>query len=127
MFKKIWTVEDLKMGEVYTKAVGRWNTYGNLDINYSTILTKLIQEAGRWCEHYASDLFISWENLMVKLSSGNFEGGRFAFGFRQYGVDHLEWILSRLNDGDNKEYRSIWILDVEISDDEIIMKLGRMR
>ena len=128
-YKKKYTIDDLKMEEKpYANAVGWWlNHKERFDINYSTILTKLIQEAGRWCERYASDLFIDWISLMEKLADRNFEGGCFIFGFRRDGVDHTSYILSRLNDGESKEYyRSIWRLEVEVEDKQITMVLGRV-
>ena len=129
MMKKEYTIDDLKMEEkVYTNAVGWWlNHKERFDINCSTILTKLIQEAGRWCERYASDLFIDWINLMEKLMDENFKGGIYLYGFRRDGVDHASYILSRLNDGESKEYyRSIWRLEVEVEDKQITMVLGRV-
>lgn len=131
-YKKEWTIDDLKMDNeaIVAKATGRWcRAWGGkecFDINTSSILTKLIQEAGRWCEFYASDLFISWSSLMEHLNDGNYEGGTYLFGFRSHGVDHLEWVLYRLTEG-SESYRSIWRLDVEVSDDEVTMKLGRVR
>ena len=48
----------------YSPSKGKW------EINYSSILTKLIQEAGRWTERYASDLFLGWRlmKFLVILS-----------------------------------------------------------
>ena len=128
MFKKEYTIDDLKMREVYTSAYGWWSHSWNprFDVNYSSILTKLIQEAGRWCESYASDLFIDWTSLVEKWADRDYEGGSYLFGFRQNGVDHLEYVLSRLNSGDSKEYRAVWRLDVEVEEDKLTMKLGRV-
>lgn len=66
-------IKSLKDALTGTKReIGYFNTLqGNWEINYSSILTKLIQEAGRWCEHYASDLFITWKhNIDKKLDDG---------------------------------------------------------
>ena len=30
-------------------------------LNLSTIASKLIEQAGRWCERYASDVIITWD------------------------------------------------------------------
>ena len=38
------------------------------NINYSSILSRLIVEAGKRCEAYASDLFISWESMLNDIS-----------------------------------------------------------
>ena len=93
----------------------------SVDVNYSNILTKLIQEAGRYCENYASDLFISWSSIDQELRDGTIESGIKMFGFREMGVDHLGFIYSRAsNDYRNfdKEYRSIWKLDIYVNYDE---------
>ena len=94
---------------------------GKYNINYSSILTKLIQEAGRWCKSYASDLFIAWNNLNRKIETGTLERGSYLFGFRELGVDSADSILSKYaNNGyiTPYEYRSIWRLDVEVSEPE---------
>ena len=44
----------------YNPLEGKW------EINYSSILTRLIQEAGRWCEYYASDLFVQQKYSIPK-------------------------------------------------------------
>lgn len=126
--KKEWTIDNLKMDSVEYKACGQWNGYRNeFDINYSSILTKLIQEAGRWCEYYASDLFIDWASLMDKLHNHAYNGGTFLFGFRKMGVDHTGYILSNLSDGRSTDYyRSVWRLDVEIDSDDIRMIFGKV-
>lgn len=124
-----WTVDDLKMEEIYTMARGCWNNYTKeFDINYSSILTKLIQEAGRWCESYASDLFCDWMVLMKKLSDEAYKGETCLFGFRKMGVDHNAYILSRLDNGSPTDYyRSVWRLDIKVDDNgDIRMYLGKV-
>ena len=108
---------------------------GRYEVNYSDILTKLIQEAGRYCEHYASDLFIDWSDGVLhyldKLSDGD-DGetsGTFLFGFRQNGVDHAEYIFSRYDNElryAKSNYRSMWRLDITTSGRDIHMILGRV-
>lgn len=71
---------------------GRWN------INYSGILSDLIRKAGRYCKHYASDLFIEWESIKNCLDDPNYEGGIYLFGFREMGIDHDAWIQCILDD-----------------------------
>lgn len=71
---------------------GRWqrDIFGKecWDINYSSILTDLIHDAGRWCESYASDLFILWNcDIEKNLTNDEWKGGTYHFGFRQMGVD----------------------------------------
>lgn len=71
---------------------GRWN------INYSSILSDLICKAGRYCKHYASDLFIDWKEIENGLDDPNYEGGIYLFGFREMGVDHDTFIQCILDD-----------------------------
>ena len=69
----------------YNPLEGKW------EINYSSILTRLIQEAGRWCEHYASDLFVQWKyEIEQKLDNGTLETNTFVFAMYNSGVCHKE-------------------------------------
>ena len=101
--------------------------YGrNFDINYSSILTKLIQECGRLCESYASDLFITWNSIVEKLKAETMETSAYLFGIREMGVDHNEFVLMRYNNYGyhaRHEYRKIYRLDVIIDGDQIRMEL----
>ena len=101
--------------------------YGrDFDINYSSILTKLIQECGRLCESYASDLFITWNSIVEKLKAKTMKTSAYLFGIREMGVDHNEFVLMRYNnDGYHArhEYRKIYRLDVIIDGDQIRMEL----
>ena len=98
----------------------------DFDINYSSILTKLIQECGRLCENYASDLFIDWNSIVQKLKDKTMETSTHLFGIREMGVDHNEFILSRYENNGHfakYEYRKIYKLDVVVEGDLITMKL----
>lgn len=69
--------------------------------NNSTILTELIHAAGRWCERYASDLFIDWEIVEKDIASGYenpSESHCYLFGFRKDGVDNAAYIFARAKD-----------------------------
>lgn len=91
---------------------------GKWVINTSSILTRLIQEAGRWCEYYASDLFIQWKyNIEDKLDNGTLENGTEVFAFRQSGVDGA----SRYDE--TNYYRAVWFLDIETEKGKIKMTL----
>lgn len=57
-------------------------------VNYSSILTKLIQDAGRLCDIYASDLFIYWQrNIVEPLEKGELVTQIYTIEFRQNGVE----------------------------------------
>ena len=58
-------------------------------INLSSIWTKLIKEAGRWCDFFASDLLIDYEIIMKYLKEDFIYekiGKNFYFGFYRSGV-----------------------------------------
>ena len=98
----------------------------DFDINYSSILTKLIQESGRLCESYASDLFITWNSIERKLKEKTMETSVYLFGIREMGVDHNEFILSRYNNNGcyaKYEYRKIYRLNIFVEGDLIRMEL----
>ena len=128
MFKREWKEEDLIRcaGKVVCKDSGRWSDWGcAYEVNYSDILTKLIQEAGRWCERYASDLFIDWNIIENKRHDRNWQSGNYFFGFRKNGVDGLSFILNRLVEN-SEVYRSVWMLKVEIENDFVLMELYKL-
>jgi hypothetical protein len=115
---EIWNVED------YTHKTDR-----RIEINLSEIYTTLIQEAGRWCESFASDLLHDIDNVKFALAhpydwekcryfkkadNGN-DSVFFRFGFRANGVDHKEYIEYAMKNEHEKYhyYRSIWELTIE--------------
>ena len=90
---------------------------GKASINTSSILTKLIQEAGRWCRSYASDLFIFWSSLQKQVEEGSIESSSHLFGFRETGVDDESSIFHKYaNYGyiPAHEYRAIWRLHINV-------------
>ena len=81
--------------------------------NFSSEWSRLINEAGRWCESYASDILIDFESIkayLERLKNGEeSEGREFWFGFRQMGVDHLAFIQSRTErEYASHTYRAVW-------------------
>lgn len=94
------------------------------EINTSSILTRLIQEAGRWCEHYASDLFVQWKyEIENGLDNGTLETDTFVFAMRDSGVDHKEWYKNHKDK--HNYYRAVWFLDVETNEGKIKMTLHK--
>lgn len=95
---------EFKMKEITKSATGGfmendpYSNYGHWDINYSDILSDLICKAGRYCKHYASDLFITWCSIKENLENPDYKGDTYLFGFRDMGVDHTPWIQCRLDD-----------------------------
>lgn len=95
-----------------------------VSVNYSSILTRLIQEAGRICEFYASDLFIDWRSIVEALEDGTIESGSYLFGFRDSGVDEAKSVLYWYNETSHgcDQYTAIWRLDIDVE----LVAPGRM-
>ena len=102
----------------YNPLEGKW------EINYSSILTRLIQEAGRWCESFASDLFVQWKyGIDQKLDNGTLYTDTFVFAFKDSGVDSEEWYENHKNE--HNYYRTVWYLDVLTDEGKIKMTLHK--
>jgi len=79
----------MKITETGTWSRSIFGTEMEWNINYSSILTKLIQDAGRYCEAWASDLFIIWKyDVDNRLQNRDTQSFTIKFGFRDTGVDH---------------------------------------
>lgn len=125
---KITDFRERCYGEAPITASARRDVNGCWDINYSSILTRLIQEAGRWCRRYASDLFIDWRGIAQKLENGSMTTSSYLFGFREDGVDAATFVLARYKRSRETAadtYRAIWRLDVTVDPDDsrIALKL----
>ena len=119
-------IKDLKEALAGTKReTGYFNPLKcKWEINYSSILTKLIQEAGRWCEYYASDLFVTWKyNIDKKLDDGTMDTDQLVFGFREDGVDLRGWCVMHKNE--TGRYRALWFLDVTVDNGKMEMVLHK--
>ena len=126
-------MEKLRLIGKPIRADGYWSTYENhWDINYSSILTRLIQSAGRFCLNYASDLWIDWNNIQNRLTGeilytdGVYE---YLFAMRKQGVDHASYILSNANNGKylSDYYSEIFKLTVKVVNNIITMELVEVR
>ena len=106
------------------------------DCNFSTEWSRLICEAGRWCESYASDLMIEMDSVRAYLI-GIVEGmekpenREFWFGFRQMGIDHLAFIQSRTErEYASHVYRAVWRWSFTVEEREygpyIVSKLEKL-
>lgn len=126
-------MENFKVNDYAWKTItedGHLSYYsGRYEINYSSILTKLIQETGRFCESFASDLFIDWQAVTRCIDTDAEINETFLFGLREYGVDHKEYVISRFeNDGRywKHNYRALYRLDITADGKDITMTLGRV-
>lgn len=140
MWKPRITIDDFKMESVLFTAEGCWvntNQYyngtseeGKFDINYSSILSFLIQRAGGICRHYSSDLFITWNYIHDKLKDLHYKGDKILFGFREMGVDSNGFVLSRCNnygiEDMYNEIKELYVLDIKVNEDfYMTMQLGK--
>lgn len=118
-FKTIGQKEIVSTGYIYD---------GKTTINMSSIYTKLIQEAGRFCDAYASDLLYDI-NTIEKCIERQKSTTRY-IAFRRHGVDGNSSIEVR-TPYEIAEYRAIYQVDIEFSDDNyydkaIIVRLNEV-
>lgn len=100
-----------------------------ISINYSSILTKLIQEVGRLTDHYASDLFIEWKYLIEKpIEEGTIDTINYEILIREMGVCFTdkadEEYLKQRRECWESETRMTMDLDVVVTDKTIEMTLS---
>ena len=99
---------------------------GKWEINYSNILTKLIQAAGSTCESYASDLFIDWPSVVTEINQNKAEEINFLFGFRDSGIDYRSYTSQssrRTLALVAKEYKQVYLLNTTKMKDKIYLRL----
>lgn len=128
--KKEYTVDDFNTPVFYGEPM-EISAQNCTNLNYSSILTKLIQEAGRWCRRYASDLFVDWHSLANDIDNGTLDSRTMLFGFREDGVDGNTFICSRYTQDrmiSRYDYRALWRLDITVDDDGYVnMKLQEVQ
>lgn len=70
--------------------------------NVSSIMTKIMQDVGRFSERHSSDAFFGLEKLYAlaheeyRVDPENPFDEIFCFGIRQDGVDHSDWVMDNL-------------------------------
>lgn len=116
------------MKHLITYAFGNWDdSKRKYDINTSSVLTELIQEAGK-CKAYASDLFIDWMEIQSLTLRQERRTHVFLFGFRDAGVDHYDYLKANFGPGSCngnpwKYYRCIYRLEIKKTFNLMKMKL----
>lgn len=105
--------------KVFRKGTFVMNANGICDwdgVNLSDMCTFLIQQAGRFVEHQASDLFIEWKSVEKLVLDDGAEPGDtvFLFGLREDGVDSSTQVFDRLKFRiwGNTVYRKLYALYV---------------
>lgn len=110
-------------GPVITETGSYSQNLKKYNVNLSSIATFLIQNVGRFCEHYASDFLITWNDVTqaLKTEKQNFRELIF-FGIRKSGVDHDSYILSNLETHHHlagyieQYYRKIFAVEIRAED-----------
>ena len=102
--RKLYTAEDFVLKSVMMETNNSWSyafdTDGQFDINLSDILTFLIHRVGKYTKYYASDLFISWQNvddIVHTLPDEDTKDYKIMFGIRESGVDFDNMITNNIN------------------------------
>lgn len=100
----------------------RWSDYENkIDVNMSTIYTKLIKDAAR-CNAFSSDLLYDIQTFEDRLKTC--EPGAIYLGFRKMGVDGENFIVSRCNNGASVYSEYFALYKLELCPDEENTGLG---
>jgi hypothetical protein len=116
-------------GERVIEVRGRhYRPYGieELCVNDSSIWTRLVQEAGRKCDSYASDILLDWkmykDEMLACVRRG--EDHRWLFGFRSSGVDHTEWVEQHTRD--YGYYISVFAIELVHDDNGFTLTLRKV-
>ena len=92
------------------------------EINWTNIQTALVHLAGRWVEHWASDIFLVYANISPEGRDRNWRGEKFLIGFRKNGIDQNESVIGRLNNlHESNVYRKLAVIDIIVEDRDIRM------
>lgn len=90
-----------------------------ITVNMSGFITTLIKEAAR-CNNYSSDVIFDIDDIREAFCNYNPEEEfePIWIGFRRYGVDGTDYVLSRVNSRDDiselrKHYFALYSIDVE--------------
>lgn len=110
----------------------RLTIHGCYSINISSILTKLIQDTGRFCDTHADDILFDLEDI-VKIAKHGVENmiphvTVKAVGIRASGVDGAEYIFNNMNNNWHDDYyRRIYVIKithlVEHDEDTVTVEL----
>ena len=111
--------------EMIDNTFGHWSESNQeYSINLSSIYTKLIQETGRFCERFASDVLYGIKTLESFMNeTGPFEVTEF-FGLRENGVDGFEYIMHNFKNGYSASYyRKIYAVKLYTAGDKLHAEL----
>ena len=103
-----------------------WEHGPKVEINMSSIFSRLIEQAGRWCENYASDILIWVEKVqgILSMPHGVLEEPQYILGFYASGVDLFDARdpdrLKKLADSSDGYYRALWLLTIKDGDSNTV-------
>lgn len=102
-------------------SIYEWDRKTYVNINMSSIYTALIKEAAR-CDNYASDILYEIANIDNAIRNLNKEEDSIIFGFRDMGVDHYNFIKSRIEYGNLEDYyRTICFVEITKHDGSVVV------
>ena len=83
-------------------------------INISDIIDKLVRIAAKDTESHASDVVIDINNMENEIRNYDFTYDKktWLFGYRECGVDHMEYVLETDDSELTRRYRTIWRIDM---------------
>lgn len=88
-------------------------------LNCSTILSRLIQEAARWCRTYSSDLFIWWQSIMDDIQYETLPDCdtemKYVFGFTESGILNASQVMVKYDAHNKAAFRAVWKLSVFVT------------
>lgn len=111
IFNKIIKQAFDKSESIETTVINDYKT--DISPNLSRIFTILIQAAGQYCEHYASDILYDVARIKETITNINTQTSSTKYelvGIRKNGVDGNEYIKSRFYGSDIDEYHKIFAI-----------------
>lgn len=103
-------IEKFDKADPYTKEETIIASGAPNDINLSEILDRLIFSAGRFCQRYASDMFISWQYVLNTIKNGTEPRQVLMLATRRFGVDGDDFIMCNLDN--MQRYAEVFLIDI---------------
>ncbi len=98
------------------------------NVNYTYVLSRLIQEAGRWCPSYVSDLFDTWKDIDKDIKDGTLGAGQWFFAFSYDGIEGYQQVKERCeHDPCMRAYAALWVLDIRTNTFDTLMEMRLVR
>lgn len=97
-------------------------------INLSDILTKLIQDTGRFCMRFANDLLVDIDTITKAIEDPD-NNGVYAIAIRESGVDGNGYVRGQMMNSvwNSDYYRCIYGIAINHTDDGVIVTMRNIR